>query len=350
VVASNSRSGHAVSAPEILVTWPDYDVADEAIGGGLTRAGYVLRLEPKHGNRTARQTARLAARASGAIVSTDPFDADVIAHCQALRVIARVGVGTDSVDLEAATEHGVAVTITPGANEATVADHAVGMMLSVLRRTVELDASIRRGEWLRTGPHTPWTLSGGTVGLVGYGRTGRLVAKRLAGFGVRILVNDVVDPSDPSVERVDLGQLLSGSDVVSLHVPLSDSTRGLIGLAELELMRRGAVLVNCARGGIVDESALIKALVRGRLRGAALDVFEEEPPRSPRLSRLANVVLSPHIAGLSEASIAEMTRRATASVIDVLSGRAPGDLANPDVLAHPKFGAPASLATARDHA
>jgi phosphoglycerate dehydrogenase-like enzyme len=335
VSAIHSADGSSGKRPEVVVTWPDYDASQGGLGGALERSGLALRLEPKHTPRSPEEVARLMAEAAGAIVSTDPFDASVFAACPTLRVIARVGVGTDSIDLQSATECGVAVTVTPGANETTVADHTVSLMLAVLRRTVELDGSVRRGEWRRTGRYTPWGLSGAAVGLVGYGRTGQLVAERLRGFGVSLLVNDLIEPSDDSVEPVSLQELLGRSDVVSLHVPLSDSTRGLIGVRELELMRSSAILVNCARGGIVDEHALLEALAEERLRGAGLDVFEEEPPRSTRLLELPNVVLSPHIAGLSEASIEEMTRRATASVIEVLSGGEPADLANPDVLTRP---------------
>jgi D-3-phosphoglycerate dehydrogenase len=146
-----------------------------------------------------------------------------------------------------------------------------------------------------------------------------------------------VEPDDSGVTRVELDELLVGSDVVSLHAPLLPSTRGLIGAAQLALMRPHAVLVNTARGGLCDESALADALEGGRLRAAALDVFEREPPLESRLLALPNVLLSPHNAGLSVQSIEEMTRRATASVIDVLVGRHPEHLANPEVLKHAAF-------------
>jgi len=283
----------------------------------------------------------LARGAAGAIVSTDPFDADVLERCPELRVIARVGVGVDSIDLDAATARGVAVTITPGANEVTVADHAVALMLSALRRICMHDAAVRRGEWNRTGEHTAWLLTGKTVGLVGYGRTGRLVAERLRGFGVRLLVSDPAAAArDDEVELVELADLLAAADVVSLHVPLAPGTRGLIGAEQLALMRSHTVLVNTSRGGVVDELALAEALRTGRLRAAALDVFADEPPVGSPLLELPNVTLTPHVSGLSTDSIAEMTRRATASVIDVLAGRAPADLANPAVL---RAGAPAPV-------
>jgi D-3-phosphoglycerate dehydrogenase len=331
----------------VLVTWPDYDVESERLGGALKRAGLTVRLKPKSNDRTPAEVRELVAGAAAAIVSTDPFDAEVLAASPELRVIARVGVGVDSIDLDAATTCGVAVTVTPGANESTVADHTIALMLAALRRIGEHDGGVRRGEWNRTGSHAPWVLSGATVGLIGYGRIGRLVRKRLEGFSVEVLVSDPVQPDDGNVTSVDLGELLAGSDVVSIHAPLLSSTRGLIGAAELALMRPHAVLVNTARGGVCDEDALAQALEEGQLRAAALDVFEHEPPLSSRLLQLSNVVLSPHNAGLSVQSIEEMTRRATASVIDVLVGRNPEHLANPEVLKHGAFAASASGAAGR---
>jgi phosphoglycerate dehydrogenase-like enzyme len=317
----------------VLITWPDYDVEDPRLGGALADAGLALRLAPKRGARSAAELRALLGGAAGAIVSTDPFDASAFTHHPQLRVVARVGVGVDSIDLAAATAAGVAVTVTPGANDQTVADHAVALMLACLRRVVEHDAAVRRGAWERTGAHTPWRLSGATVGIVGYGRIGQLVAARVRAFGARVLVSDPAPPHDAGAEILALEELLARADVVSLHAPLLDSTRCLIGAGELRRMRPSAILVNTARGAVVDEEALARALTEGRLRAAALDVFATEPPppSSPLLA-LPNVVLSPHIAGLSEQSIAQMLRRATASVLDVLAGRTPADLANPELL------------------
>ena len=320
------------SLPEVLVTFPGYELDGTKNGAALRAAGFAPRLEPRLGERTPAELSRLLGDAVAAIVSTDPFDAQVLAAAPHLRVIARLGVGVDSIDLEAATRHGVVVTVTPGANEPTVADHAVALMLAALRRVCELDRGIRRGEWNRTGPHTPWLLTGATVGLVGYGRIGRLVAQRLRGFDVRLLACDLRAPEEVDVEHVELAELLATSDVVSLHTPLAPGTRGLIGRDALAAMRPEAVLVNTARGGVVDEEALAEALASGRLRAAALDVFAEEPPLNSPLRELPNVVLSPHNAGLSVQSLAEMSVRATASALDVLAGRVQPDLANPQVL------------------
>lgn len=332
---------------EVLVTWPHYDGEADGLGKSLADAGLTIRLEPKHGARSRARVRELASEAVAAIVSTDPFDADVLATCRSLRVIARVGIGVDSIDLDAATRQGIAVTVTPGANEDTVADHTVGLMLATLRRICEHDAGVRRGEWNRTGPHTPWTLNGRTVGLVGFGRVGQLVAQRLRGFDVAVLAHDSACVHRDGAELVALDTLLRTADLVSLHVPLVPSTTSLIGERELALMRPDAILVNTARGGVVDEAAMVDALEQRRLAGAALDVFEEEPPHDSRLLALSNVVLSPHNAGLSVESVKEMTRRATASVIDVLSGRVPEHLANPAVF-DSRASVAANAADARD--
>jgi phosphoglycerate dehydrogenase-like enzyme len=270
--------------------------------------------------------------AVGAIVSTDPFDRSVFAAARRLRAIARVGVGIDSIDIEAATEAGVVVTTTPGANKQTVADHTLALMLAAVRRVIENDASVRGGEWDRAGALTPWDLNGRTVGIVGMGDIGTAVAERLRGFGVRLLVSDPEVTGREDLELVDLHNLLEDADIVTLHLPLRDSTRHLIGAAELERMAGETVLVNTSRGGLINEPALIHALARNLLRAAALDVFQDEPPLSDQLRRLPNVVLSPHIAGLSHASIAAMTRQATKSILDTLAGRVTPAVRNPAAL------------------
>jgi phosphoglycerate dehydrogenase-like enzyme len=332
------------------VTWIGFDPDDPETGGRLRAAGLEVCLAPKVGARGQRELAGLVRDAVAAIVSTDPFERQVFAAAPRLRVIARVGVGTDSIDLAAATEAGVVVTTTQGANRETAADHALAMILAAVRRIVELDASVRRGEWLRAGSMTPWDLHGTTVGLVGFGGIGRAVARRLEGFGTRVLV------SDPALDRaqrptgfevVDLATLLARADVVSLHLPLLETTRGIIGPAELAAMPAQAVLVNTSRGGLIDEKALIEALAAGRLRAAALDVFADEPAVPPGLRSLPNVVLTPHVGGLSEGSIGRMTRHATDCVMKVLAGAPAHDsVVNPVALGHPRqaarLAAPAS--------
>ena len=310
----------------ILVTWPDFDCDGPEIGRRLTAAGYALRIAPGRSRRARDEMIRLLEGVAGAIVSTDPFDASVLAAAPGLRVIARVGVGTDSIDLEAATRRGVAVCTTPGANTESTADHTIALMLAALRRVPEHDRAVRRGAWDRTGAATGWELSGATIGLIGCGAIGQAVLRRLHGFGVRVLVFDPYADGAPGSERASLDRLLRESDVVSLHLPLTHATRGLLDRRRLGLLRSSAVLVNTARGGLIEEEALVDALERGALRAAALDVLALEPPGPTRLRELPNVVLSPHIAGLSERSVHEMTRRATDAVLDVLAGREPAGL------------------------
>ena len=333
---SSVEQQQPAASGEVLVTWPDYDVDGATTGALLTAAGLRVRMEPKRGDRTPRQLAALVGDAVAAIVSTDPFDAEVLAAAPRLRVIARVGVGFDSIDVAAADRAGVAiVTSRPAPTRRRSPTTRSRSMLAALRRIPEHDAAIRRGEWNRTGSHTPWLLAGATVGLVGYGAIGRLVARRLAGFDVRLLVHDPAYAGGDAGEAVDLETLLRSADVVSLHAPLLPDTHRLIGARELGLMTREAVLVNTARGAIVDEAALAAALRAGELRAAALDVFEQEPPGASPLCALPNVVLSPHIGGISVASVREMTERATRGVLDVLAGVEPEGLVNrprrPDV-------------------
>jgi phosphoglycerate dehydrogenase-like enzyme len=318
---------------EVLVTWAGYDDAGPSTGGRLLAAGLQPRLAPKTGPRSALEVVALVRGAVGAIVSTDPFDAGVFAAAPQLRVVARVGVGTDSIDLVAATAAGVVVTVTPGANQETTADHAVALILAGVRRVVEHDAAVRRGEWPRGGELTPWDLFGATVGLVGYGAIGKAVGKRLAGFGVELLVADPAVEPAPEATVVELEELLRRAQVVSLHAPLTSGTRALIGAEQLALMRADAILVNTSRGGLVDEVALAQALAARSIRAAALDVFSDEPAVPRALLADANVTVTPHIGGLSQRSIERMTALATDSVLRVLDGDPdPATVANPAVL------------------
>jgi phosphoglycerate dehydrogenase-like enzyme len=207
-----------------------------------------------------------------------------------------------------------------------VGDHTLALMLAAVRRVVDCDASMRRGEWSRAGKLTGWDLHGACVGILGLGAIGRAVARRLRGFDTELLACDVVAREADGIELVPLDELLRRAQILTVHVPLADSTRGMIGRRELALMRPGAILVNAARGGIVDEAALADALAAGRLRAAALDVFEDEPPWGSRLLELPNVVLSPHVAALSVDSIGRMLRLASRSVVEVLAGRPPDGL------------------------
>jgi phosphoglycerate dehydrogenase-like enzyme len=316
----------------VVVTYPGFDLEDDRTAGALRDAGFTIRFEPRRGERTTAEVVRFMSDARAGIVSTDPFDASVFAACPKLRVLARVGVGTDTIDLSAATQAGVAVTITPGVNASSVADHTVAMILACCRRLVQNDRAVRDGLWERGGPSSGTDLTGATVGIVGLGDIGRAVARRLLGFDVKLLGTDLREVSWDGIRRVGLDELLGTANVVTLHVPLLPSTRGLIGARELALMRQDAILINTSRGGVVDETALAAALEENRLLGAGVDVFAKEPPEDSPLLEMPNVVLSPHIAGISIYTQQTMLEMATASILDVLAGGRPPGLLNPDAL------------------
>ncbi|HEY7823093.1 MAG TPA: phosphoglycerate dehydrogenase [Acidimicrobiia bacterium] len=324
-----------MSGNDVVVTWPVYDVDGPATGVLLKHAGLGIRLHPRTSNRTPAELAEIIGDAVGVIASTDTFDASVFAACPNLKVIARTGVGVDAIDVDAATEAGVVVATTPGANEEAVADHALAMILALQRRLAENDAAIREGRWDRAGALTPSDLYGATVGLVGSGVIGRAVIRRLRGFGSTICVYDpYLDEAPEGTELVDLPTLLARSDVISVHAPLTDSTRGLLDAQAFAAMKPGSYVVNVSRGGIIDEDALAQAIRTGHLAGAGIDTFAREPIGDSLLRNLPTVIMSPHIAGLSHRSIEAMTEAATQAVLDVLAGRQPAHPKNPEAL-HP---------------
>jgi phosphoglycerate dehydrogenase-like enzyme len=309
---------------KIFVSWPGYSITDPHTGKRLIDAGYEVLLHPKLGARSPQELSEMLEGAVGAIVSTDPFTRSVIEGHPHLGVISRIGVGTDSVDVAASTELGVIVTITPGLNAETVADHTMALILAHLRKVVAQDSSVKHGGWERVGRMTPTELFGKTVGLLGAGAIGRKVIRRLAGFDVRILFFDpVVEDAQPAAKMESVKELLNAADVVSLHLPLTAETRGIVGESELRQMKSTAILINTARGPLIDQAALFTALKEGRVGGAALDVFDEEPPSAEVLRDVPNLICSPHLAGLSTESIRRMTISATDSVLSALAGENP---------------------------
>ena len=319
--------------PTIFVSWPGYAVDDAETGARLVSAGYAVRLEPKLGARSDDELIALMGGAVGAIVSTDPFTAKAIGSNPDLRVIARIGVGTDSIDHVAARNARVAITVTPGMNAVPVADQTLAMILALVRKVVPQDANVKSGRWERVGILTPGELAGKTVGLIGAGTIGKAVAARLRGFDVNLLYFDAAVPQIDGAERVtELGELLGRSDIVSLHAPLLPETQHMIDEASIGRMKQGAILINTSRGGLVDQDAVFAALRSGRLGGAGLDVFAEEPPGAVALEGVPNLVCSAHMGGLSHESIGRMTASATESVLAVLRGEKPSTVINPEVL------------------
>jgi D-3-phosphoglycerate dehydrogenase / 2-oxoglutarate reductase len=314
----------------VVVTYGGFALDHPEAGGALRAAGLKLDPSPRSSDRTPEQLAAVLGDAVAVVADADPFDAEVLAGAAHLKVIARTGVGLDSIDLDAATRAGVVVTTTPGTNHETVADHTLALMLAVLRNLAASDAAVRNGGW-RDFSIPLSQLHGATVGLVGFGAIGQAVGRRVEAFGAELLVHDPLGAA--SGERVELDDLLRRSDVVSLHLPLAPETTHLINARRLALMPHGAILVNTSRGPIVDQEALLDSLTEGRLGGAGLDVFAVEPPGRGPLSELQNVVMSPHCGGISTQSNLAMSRMATESVLATLAGEPTGSIANPGVLA-----------------
>jgi D-3-phosphoglycerate dehydrogenase len=329
--------GRILCGAHVLAQFPEYLAP-------LSEAGFELSLNEL--GRTFTED-ELAARLDGVVATIagiEPYTEAVLAAAPALKVIARFGVGYDAIDVPAATRHGVAVAMAFGTNHDAVADHAMALMLAAAHRIVEYDRRARAGAW---GTLVHGRLYETTAGIIGFGRTGRAVAKRCLGFNMDVLVADPVADVDTvgrlGYRLVELDDLLREADFVSIHAPLTAETRHMIDARRLALMKPSAFLVNTARGGLVDEAALVEALLAKRLAGAGLDVFEVEPlPDSP-LRRLEQVVLTPHVAGVSAASLRAMADRCVESALAVLDGNDPGPglVVNPEVL--PARGEPARV-------
>jgi glyoxylate reductase len=260
---------------------------------------------------------------------TDRIDETVLraGASQKLRVVANVAVGYDNIDVDSARHLGVDVCNTPGVLDETTADVAFLLVLAASRLASEAERDLRSGAWAGWGvtQYLGHDVHGATLGLVGYGRIGRAVARRASGFGMQVL-HHARHPTEMPGYVARLDDLLAESDVISLHVPLSDATRHLIGARELTLLRPHAVVVNTARGPVVDEEALADALHAGTVFAAGLDVYEREPEVHPRLLSAPRTVLLPHIASASRATRTQMARVACEAVCAVLAGRRPENL------------------------
>ncbi len=271
---------------------------------------------------------------------SDSIDAEVLGANPALKAVANIAVGYDNINIDAATKLKIMVTNTPGVLTETTADLVFALLLSVARRVVEADKFARAGQfegWELIQPHLGMDVYAKVLGIVGMGRIGIAVAKRAYwGFGMKILYYDEIgnEPAEKELgaELVGIEELLEKSDFLSIHTPLTDKTKHMFSADQFQKMKQSAVLINTARGPVVDEGALVKALKDGEIRGAGLDVYEEEPKIHPGLVELDNVVLLPHIASASVETRTKMATMAVENMIAVLKDKEPPNLVNKELL------------------
>src|SRR6201997_387276 len=320
--------------PPLLVAvadsvFPTLDPAREV----LSSIGADLQLAPEP---TRDAILRVAAPADGLLVTYAKITADMIGQMKRCRIISRFGIGVDNVDLAAATRDGIVVTRVPDYCLDEVSDHAVALLLSLVRKIPSSNARTHSGRWEMPAVVPIHRLRGSVLGLVGFGRIPQLVAPKAQSFGMRVVSFDPYIPKNvfesARVESVDFPELLKTSDYISIHAPLLPETQGLFNADAFRQMKPHAYLINTARGPIVDEAALAHALDAGQLAGAALDVMPKEPPMESPLFGRPNVIITPHTSFYSEESLVDLQTKAAEEVVRVLSGQAPRNPVNPDAL------------------
>ena len=304
----------------------------------LEQAGCKLILSP---DRSPETIAPLMEKAEGLILRTGiKVTRELLAYADRLEIISRTGGGFDNVDVAAATEKGIIVTSNIGVNTNSVVEHCLSMILALSKQLPALDRAVRKDQYTIRYQNLPRDLQNKTLGLVGFGRIGsRLgqICRQI--FDMEVLVYDPFLPETVKstccgwVEFVDIHTLFSKADVISIHVPLTETTRHAVGQKELALMKPNALLINTSRGSVVDESALVNALKQKRIGGAGLDVLEQEPPSADHpLLGLDNVILTPHTAALTYDCVIRMATTAAECVLDVFNGKEPPNVANPEIL------------------
>jgi glyoxylate reductase len=309
---------------------------DPTIRRRLTDAGFELVDVPSEVPRDKASLIALLQGAEAVIANSERYDEEVFAGAPTLRQVARWGVGYDAIDLDAASRAGVLVTNTPGVITDAVADLAFTLLCALARRLREGDMRVRSGGW---GPLVGAPIGGSTIGIIGLGVIGTCTARRAKGFGMRILAHDPVQRpelvEELGVEYVDLDTLLRESDFVTLHCNATPQNRGLIGRAQLAMMKPTAFLINCGRGSLVDQQALVEALSTGQIAGAGLDVFEKEPPDpNDPLLKLENCLFMPHTATMDHRTIARVSNCVTDTLLSFLRDGVPINVVNPEVLGH----------------
>lgn len=318
-----------------------FSVNGRAAQADLHQRGCHLVTMPGAGPLSEQEMIQTLPEADAVIAANDAFTSHFFASCPRLKLVARYGVGIDTVDLKAATAAGVVVTNTPGAMTEAVADYCFALLLCIVRRVAEGQASLRAGNWYE---FPGMELPGKTLGLIGFGSIGQAVARRAVGFDLRILAHDPQvaasnrAASFPHVEFVDLDALFQRSDFVSVHAPNMPETRHLVNEQRLRQMRPTAYLINTSRGGLIDEVALMKVLHEEAIAGAAIDVYQQEPlPSKHPLRETPRLLLTPHSAFNSREAVQEMSRLCVGSVLTLMSGDRPTGTCNPEVWDRPNL-------------
>jgi D-3-phosphoglycerate dehydrogenase len=298
----------------------------------LKQHGCEVELVPQGKKLNEEELAECGANVDAMIVGIEKITGRVIQGGKKLKVVAKHGAGVDNIDLEAATQRGIVVTSAPGANSDAVADLTIGFFLALARKIPFADRSVKDGIWPRM---VGAQVNQKTLGIIGVGQIGKKVARRALGFDMNVLVYDVYKDEEFSkkygITYLPIDELLTRADFISIHVPLTPETRNLIGPREFGLMKKDVCLVNIARGGVVDESALYDALKNDAIRGAALDVFSQEPPDKNPLLELDNLIATPHMGGYTQEALNETGMICVRNIIDTLEGRRPQFLNNPEV-------------------
>jgi len=314
---------------KILITPRSFASTSDKPMKMLTEKGYEIQMNDIGRPYKKEEMLNLVSDIDGIIMGIDELSAEIIEKANKLKVISRYGTGFDNIDINMATNKKIIVTNTPTANVDAVADLTFGLILSLARRIPEADKKTKSGKWEKIIGKSVWKK---TLGIIGLGKIGRQVVKRARGFKMNILVYDLIKDKKFAprygIKYVNLEKLLQKSDYITIHIPLNDATRGIISYKELGKVKKEAFLINTSRGGIVDEQALYKALRNNQLRGAALDVYSNEPSVESPLKELDNVILTPHIGAYTEEALENMSLQAAQNLIDVLEGREPQNRVN----------------------
>ena len=324
---------------KVLITdyvWPDLDAEREI----LEAAGVELLVAPDGSEET---LSALAADVDAIMFCFASVTGNVLRSAPKCVVASRYGIGVDNIDIATATELGIVVTNVPDYCIDEVAEHAIGMILALNRRLGQHDQLVKRGGWADLKLNQSMKrMRDATLGIVGFGRIGRAVAARGSVFCGRIVAYDPLIEAGTNIDGVEVvsfDDLVRDSDFITVHVPLLPSTENLIGAAQLEAMKDDAIVVNCARGGLIDELALAEALASGQIGGAGLDVLEPAPPADDHpLLAFDNVIITPHTAFFSQASTVELERRTAQEVVRVLNGERPENFINPEVSGRSRIG------------